>query len=396
MTKRFRQSLIIGLSFWSAVATTSLAGPPDAVSPGSPDRVLAISGLCPTFSWSGSESARFHELVVFELEEEGGEPAEILRLKISGGASTWTPSLDRCLEHSGRYGWSVRSVGERDVSEWSEPSLFEVAAAPSRDEVRQALEVLRLHLEESSGPGPSSGSGFTSPPRRVAGASPEIRTSASAAVPTAGNPLLKVEGSPVVTVATLARALCGSLTYRFVDLLNGTVFDCNTERIWLKDAGCLGNGTWDEAGSVGSVQQKVDQLNAGTDFGCVDYVAGTHQDWRLPAIEEFCATESLVVGDCPAESAPSSLFDTSLVTFPKLLDARGDGSWRDGDAFVSLAPAYWSATTGSLAATSAARSAQQGGGMQMIWIVDDNGILSLNTQSATYPSLWVVRGGSSP
>jgi hypothetical protein len=38
-----------------------------------------------------------------------------------------------------------------------------------------------------------------------------------------------------------AADLCWALTWRYVDLSDGTILDCNTGKQWLKDAGCLGN-----------------------------------------------------------------------------------------------------------------------------------------------------------
>jgi hypothetical protein len=76
---------------------------------------------------------------------------------------------------------------------------------------------------------------------------------------------------------------------RFTDHGNGTVTDHLTGLIWLKDGRCLGpqpGKTWAEALAA------VDAFNAGVNFSCVDYVAGTFADWRLPNVKEL---QSLVV-----------------------------------------------------------------------------------------------------
>ena len=49
---------------------------------------------------------------------------------------------------------------------------------------------------------------------------------------------MQVNGSAVVTVATFPFALCGATGVRYLDPSDGTVFDCNTGLVWLKDASC--------------------------------------------------------------------------------------------------------------------------------------------------------------
>jgi hypothetical protein len=68
---------------------------------------------------------------------------------------------------------------------------------------------------------------------------------------------------------------------RFRENRDGTVTDRLTHLVWLLDAGCLGSATWANALTT------VASLNAGTDFGCEDYGAGTFADWRLPNIKEL-------------------------------------------------------------------------------------------------------------
>lgn len=90
---------------------------------------------------------------------------------------------------------------------------------------------------------------------------------------------------------------------RFKDNGNGTVMDNLTGLIWLKDAGCLGEGegkTWLEA------LERVASLNNGEDLKCKDYESGTFQNWRLPNLNEMRSLIDIRV-DSPA--LPNTLGD---------------------------------------------------------------------------------------
>ena len=156
------------------LAAAFMAGPlalaenqPDGVSPGALDRLPAIEGRCPTFSWVELPGAASYELVVYELWDRAllaaaathdldlERTTEVLYTRVPGGASSWTPSLEQCLVAGAGYVWFVRAVfdGEAgEASEWSEPMLFEVAAAPTADELERAIEVLR-RWEAANGDG---------------------------------------------------------------------------------------------------------------------------------------------------------------------------------------------------------------------------------------------------
>lgn len=121
---------------------------PVAVSPGSADRVLAVEERCPTFNWAQVPGATGYELVVHEVVEGAGRSNELLRHRLPAGAAGWTPALGNCLARGGRYGWSVRALGDERASDWSAPALFAVAAAPSRPEFDAALEVVRAYLAD--------------------------------------------------------------------------------------------------------------------------------------------------------------------------------------------------------------------------------------------------------
>jgi hypothetical protein len=122
---------------------------PAAVSPGDASKPAVVESGCPTFSWSTVANATSYELVLYRLGEEAA-PEPVLREIFSGSASSWTPSLDRCLERGGRYAWSVRAVGEKAASEWSTPSLFRVAAGPSEADLEEAREIVRTYFETPS------------------------------------------------------------------------------------------------------------------------------------------------------------------------------------------------------------------------------------------------------
>jgi hypothetical protein len=102
-----------------------------------------IADTCPTFSWGVARGASSYELLVYRLGEENEEERPVLTQTFAGSAFSWTPSLDRCLELGGQYAWSVRALSDEEESEWSAPSLFEVAGGPTEMELEKALQVLR-------------------------------------------------------------------------------------------------------------------------------------------------------------------------------------------------------------------------------------------------------------
>ncbi len=72
-------------------------------------------------------------------------------------------------------------------------------------------------------------------------------------------------------------------TPRFTDNGDGTVSDNLTGLVWLEDADCpAGTRTWQEA------LDWVVLLNF-TAITCANYVAMTHQDWRLPNAKELAS-----------------------------------------------------------------------------------------------------------
>lgn len=146
-----RQTLLCGVllvtlmlfSVWAAAAAEA----PVAVSPGDALKLALIEERCPTFSWSVVAGAKKYELMVYRVGEESEEPTPVFRRSFAGSASSWTPSLDQCLERGGQYGWSVRGVG-RKASSWSPPSLFQVASGPTEEELEAALAIVTEYREE--------------------------------------------------------------------------------------------------------------------------------------------------------------------------------------------------------------------------------------------------------
>jgi len=318
---------------------------PVAVSPGNTSKLALIGDTCPTFSWGEVEGAKSYELVVYRVSEQTDEAQPVLRETFAGSASSWTPSLDLCLERGGQYAWSVRAMGRKEASEWSTPSLFEVSAAPSVVEVEEAMAVLRRFLgDEGTGIALESDAGLSGAAApTVVGPSAGRSTADPAPLSAvAGDSALQVNGSAVVTVATLAGALCSATEVRYLDQGDGTVLDCNTGKMWLKDASCLGKWPYED-GANPNIFDKVTDLNNGTDFGCADYTAGTYTDWEVPTISDWCSAGA-INQTCPLANASDSLIDSSL-SVPSVVNASGDGQWMADDAFIlSMEFLFWSAT----------------------------------------------------
>ncbi len=122
---------------------------PQPVAPGSNTGVAVVRGTCPTFHWSEVDRARSYDLALFRVGSNGVTAKELYRVSLPGGAQGWTPTVERCLLAGKRYAWTLRAVShDGNAGQWSDPRLFEIAAAPSIGQVEQALTVLQLWLEE--------------------------------------------------------------------------------------------------------------------------------------------------------------------------------------------------------------------------------------------------------
>ncbi len=102
-TKRGRDLAAAVLVLALGVGPATAVDGPVAVSPGSASQLTLIGDACPTLSWTASSAATSYELVIYAVGEAEGESTEVLRRRVPGGATTWTPSLDSCLERGGRY-----------------------------------------------------------------------------------------------------------------------------------------------------------------------------------------------------------------------------------------------------------------------------------------------------
>ena len=104
------------------------------------------------------------------MDATGATAEPLLTAYVPGAASSWTPSLDACLERGRRYAWSVRAHRDRSPSEWSEPKLFEVHEARTGREIEEALATLRDYLA-SGGHEPALPTAPPSLPSRSVGSS---------------------------------------------------------------------------------------------------------------------------------------------------------------------------------------------------------------------------------
>lgn len=197
MRTLYTSSLVAALVLLGAAgAVGAVGGSAVAVSPGSASEVAVIDGRCPTFSWGRAERADAYEIVVYRLVGDEERVTEVLRERLAGSLGSWTPALSQCLERGARYGWSVRSLGA-EVSAWSPPRLFQVAAEADVA-IEEALTVLRRYLEERGGSQPLAAETATtedSPSRPEDESKPEEK----APVPAATSGDMSVEGTVYAT-----------------------------------------------------------------------------------------------------------------------------------------------------------------------------------------------------
>jgi len=459
---RTRVSLRVLSVVLVAHVAASAAQSPVAVSPGDASKLAIVESRCPTFSWGAIPAAERYELLVYRLGEEGEEAQPVLRQDFAGSVYGWTPSLDRCLERGGQYAWSIRAEGRKGLSEWSAPSLFEVAAGPNEAEFEEALVVVRQYLAASgqadadvpdqsefpsekslraasnslaplapattqlSVDGNIAASSFTGDGENLAGVATDVELSTHAGLPNVhhaptvdtllsegqveafvtngpldGSQFTALNGSQVIT-GTVAEARianeivrtaellpgggsgilrliqCASNNgWRYWNLADGTVLDCNTGLIWLKDASCAelagtdteGRGVWSTAQAAAAA------LSSGT-CGLTDgSVAG---DWHQPTISELCSAGP-IAQICPAGNASDSLVDSTVSGGPKVVNADGTAKWSEGDAFVGVQSSpYWSAT-------------ELGSNAWFVFLGDGNVGTDFKGDPDVY--VWPVRGG---
>jgi len=101
---------------------------------------------------------------------------------------------------------------------------------------------------------------------------------------------------------------------RFTDNEDGTITDNLTGLMWLKDAGCFGMRTWQDA-----LDSVADFNSSPGSYSCSGYTGG-YNDWVLPNANEL-----------------ESLANAELADLP---------SWLNGQGFVNVqSTSYWSSTT---------------------------------------------------
>jgi len=224
-------SLLFGTGAYPSVAAGD-GQTPLPISPGARQTIARTDTTCPTFSWSSVAGATEIEVLVVSLaegktpESSGQDPTEaVLRHRIPGGASSWTPPGRRCLA-AGDFAWLIRSTGDGEqVSEWSPPNLFSVEAPSPTEDLGQLLDELRVLVENArADPEISSllahlfhpeSAGLTSSPMTVLPTG-ELDSEASSIVPAPAVPFTAPETAAIVArldsgVGTLKAAVDGRI-----------------------------------------------------------------------------------------------------------------------------------------------------------------------------------------
>src|SRR5262245_14101097 len=86
--------------FWWTCAVGSLlicsvaGAAPVTVSPGDRAHATTVATACPTFSWAPAAGAAGYELVVYGVEGKVIAHEPLLRKRIAGAATWWTPGVD--------------------------------------------------------------------------------------------------------------------------------------------------------------------------------------------------------------------------------------------------------------------------------------------------------------
>ncbi len=164
---------------------------------------------------------------------------------------------------------------------------------------------------------------------------------------------------------------CNSL--RYSDNGDGTVTDCRTGLIWLKDANCLdtSNGIVKTSGNLNWYNAM--KWVAGLGNGLCSLADGsTAGDWRLPTDTEWSAA---------VESGRKQGFTSPVIT-----NAAGTAHWTaNGDAFNNVMPnpvfvVYWASI--------------RFGSVHAWRVVMESGVMDVDGRS-NVAYVWPVRGGQS-
>ena len=176
--------------------------------------------------------------------------------------------------------------------------------------------------------------------------------------------------------------LCRSGAVRYLDLGDGTVFDCQQRLQWLKDATCLGNRYPIDA------MNTLAEFNDGTStVSCADYTIGTYDDWRFPTKSEW---EDAVVDanglGCSQPNLTSDLGARLVDDYPE----DGATGWvgtcgtDDNTSFVLPVSKTWTFYS----------SSEDASDPNKVWIfsLGSGNLNNYTNDSARH--LWAVRGGN--
>ena len=159
---------------------------------------------------------------------------------------------------------------------------------------------------------------------------------------------------------------------RYEDMGDGTVQDCRSGLIWLKNANCSDN--------AGGIDKSLEVLTwydalkwvAGLGSGLCGLTDGSSSgDWRLPTKTEWMAMVA-------------SAKKLGIIN-PPITNGAGTAPWNDGDVFINVLAgcSYWSSTTDMDYADYA-----------WMIITDNRGMFS-GAKSLASGWIWPVRGGQS-
>jgi Protein of unknown function (DUF1566) len=155
---------------------------------------------------------------------------------------------------------------------------------------------------------------------------------------------------------------------RYEDNGDGTVSDCRTGLIWLKDANCkeTAGGIVKSAGTLNWDNART--WSAALASGVCGLTDGSYAgDWRLPTKTEWMAMVA---------------YAKSRYTGPVLTNAAGTAQWSNGDPFLNIQAnnGYWSSSSGYITGSA--------------WVVDtSNGYMFGYIMTTNGMFVWPVRAG---
>jgi hypothetical protein len=189
ISARQRSSVLSLLALTLGAGGPAIAADWQPISPGAAEPVVETADACPTFSWAATRSSGAVRIVVVDVTDgdrlaPGGAANEVvLEARLPGGARSWTPSADECLERGRAYRWFVLDAEAETVP--TAGYAFEISEVPTVAAIEWAREVLRRHLGAPARPRPGNGPGV----RGALAAGTEVTASLAAAHPVESAPL---------------------------------------------------------------------------------------------------------------------------------------------------------------------------------------------------------------